>query len=237
MELKDWITIIGIGLTFVIGIFNLFNGIKINKRTVFVNAITSERVKWMGQLKELIAEYLSLTTFYERKPVLEGEDLAKYFERLIYLQNRIKLHLNYVDLKDEEINLLIEKINKKIFGIYEAKEIISLPKKDRFDAIPEEIKQEYFDKVLRRDVDKETAKKIIATGDKESLIEVFNKVVKEISKDFKEEYGYKGKKDLIEYTNKLVDKSRRYLKVEWEKVKDEAEKGKLKKEKWYKKIY
>ena len=119
---KDYVTLLGILFTFLIGIINLFNSLFTNKRTVFVNAVTSERVKWIGQLKELLSEYLSITSFYEQKPFLEKEELKIYFERLIYLKNRIRLHLNPTDEKDKKIVELIDKINNKIFNLYEFRE-------------------------------------------------------------------------------------------------------------------
>lgn len=121
MEPKDWITLMSILVTLVIGITTLIISIRTNKKSRFVNAVTTERVKWMTNLKELISEYLSLATYYDDKPFLSGEEQAKYFERLFYLQNNIKLQLNYTDSKDQEINELIDKINQKIIGLYKAK--------------------------------------------------------------------------------------------------------------------
>lgn len=176
LEPKDWVTLVGISVTLLIGIINLINGIRINKRTVFVNAITSERVKWMSELKELISEYLSLTQYYSTKQMPTGDAQDKYLERLVYLENRIKLHLNYIDEEDEEINILISKINYQIFGLHQ-----------------------------------------YATLKTETEIQEFKKTPD----------GKLNKEELIESTERLVYLSRVYLKTEWEKVKREAQKGKL----------
>ncbi|MED4135735.1 hypothetical protein P4668_25420 [Priestia megaterium] len=233
---REMIMLYGVILTFLIGLLNFLVSIKSNKRTVFVNAITSERVKWMGELKELLAEYLSLTSFYEKKPFLSDDSLSEYFERLIFLQNRIKLHLNYIDHKDEEINTLIEKINEKIFGIYTAKDIYSLPIEKRIRALSPEEMQGYFDKVLNTGkFSRKEIEEVLFHENREKLTEVFSSVTDELNRDFKEKYGLKGKEDLIKYTNQLVDKSRIYLKDEWEKVKKEAKKGKVTKKKKAKK--
>lgn len=226
--------------TLILGIINIYISISTNKRTVFVNAITSERVKWMGDLKELLSEYLSLTTYYDQKPTLEGELLAAYLERLIYLQNRIKLHLNYIDNKDEEINNLIGKINIKMFGLYNVKDSLQMISKERFENIPSEQMNEYMSNVYKNKEDLEAVITSLKNNDHSTLISEFNKVIEEINKDFVKKYGYEGKQELKEYTNQLVELSRRYLKIEWEKVKREAEKGKLnkkKKDKWFKRIW
>ncbi|NEZ45463.1 hypothetical protein, partial [Paenibacillus alvei] len=118
MSISEWITLGAVIVTLAVGIINLLSSIWTNKRTTFVNAVTSERVKWIGQLRELISEYLMLAAYYDEKPLLKGEELKKYFEKLTFLKYRIKLHLNQEGEMDQEINELIEKINKKLFDIY-----------------------------------------------------------------------------------------------------------------------
>ncbi|WP_214890310.1 hypothetical protein, partial [Exiguobacterium sp. s142] len=119
MDTKDLITLIGIGITLIVGVANLINSLVTNKRTLYVNAVTSERVKWIGQLKDLLAEYSSLTYFYKQKKILQGAELNAYIEKLSYLRHRIKLHLNPVGEKDKKIVSLIDKINKKYILIYD----------------------------------------------------------------------------------------------------------------------
>ncbi|MYL47741.1 hypothetical protein GLV94_19055 [Virgibacillus halodenitrificans] len=224
---REGVMLLAVLATLIVGVINFFVSRSNNKKTLFVNAITSERVKWIGQLKELLAEYLSLTIYYKDKPFLEEEALTDYFERLIYLKERIKLHLNYIDEKDEEINKLIGVIYKKIFGFYEMRKIMQLEPHDRFESLCPEDKQEYFDQVLRKRVNEESLKKIMLEKDPEVLKSIYTEVMKEANKEIKKEFGYKGRDDLIQCTELLVDKSRIYLKHEWERVKDEVGKGKL----------
>lgn len=235
---REMVMLYGIILTFGVGVVNFFLSRNANKRTVFVNAITSERVKWMGELKELIAEYLSLTTFYEKKPLLEKEDLITFLERLIYLKNRIRLHLNYIDENDKEIIDLIEKINTKIFGIYDSKDILKIPIETRINALPPDKKIEIIGKAFSDETGKNLINNLISNSQQDSQLigEVMNKIIKTIDVDFKKNYGYQGREDLIKNTNQLVVKVQIYLKREWEKVKEEADKGNFSKNSWYGKI-
>lgn len=173
LEPKDWITILSIWVTLGIGIWNLFSNAKINRKTLFVNAITSERVKWMTLLKELLSEYLTLICTYERNKPRQGEQNLDFLKELLRLEYRIKLHLNYKGEKDKEIMFQIERANKDIIDYYNSIEAMDV-------------------------IDENLHKRI-------------NVIIEKIS-----------------------TVSRQYLKEEWERVKEEAEKGNLKKRKIYK---
>lgn len=237
LEAKDFVTLAGILLTFIVGVCGVIIGIRSNKKTIFVNAVTTERVKWMADLKQLLSEYLSLISYYEDKPFYEGAEKVTFFERLLYLQNKIKLHLNYEDSTDEEINQLIDKINIKIFGLYESKKVLVLPANKRLESIPEEKMQKYIENVISKDPKGLSFEQIVKQKDPDVFINFINKVLIEINRDYRAKYGYQGRDELIGYTNDLVEKSRRYLKSEWEKVKDEAQKGRLKKKSWFDKLF
>ncbi|AKQ71761.1 MULTISPECIES: hypothetical protein [Bacillus] len=175
LEPKDWITILSIWVTLGIGIWNLFSNAKINRKTLFVNAITSERVKWMTLLKELLSEYLTLICTYERNKPRQGEQNLDFLKELLRLEYRIKLHLNYKGEKDKEIMFQIERANKDIIDYYNSIEAMDV-------------------------IDENLHKRI-------------NVIIEKIS-----------------------TVSRQYLKEEWERVKEEAEKGNLKKEKFINRI-
>lgn len=226
MEPKDWITLVSILVTLVIGITTLIISIRTNKKSRFVNAVTTERVKWMTNLKELISEYLSLATYYDDKPFLSGEEQAKYFERLFYLQNNIKLQLNYTDSKDQEINELIDKINQKIIGLYKVKKII-----EKKDTVPKEELEKAMEAVLKeKEKEKEFAKKIKSDdySFQNFLEEIYSESRTVIGDTYRKQYGYAGRDELMNLTDSLVNKCRKYLKYEWEKVKKEAKNGSVK---------
>ncbi|MCY9191037.1 hypothetical protein [Bacillus mojavensis] len=172
MAPKDWITLVSILVTLVIGITTIVISIRTNKKSRFVNAVTTERVKWMTTLKDLLSEYLSLiAVFYEEDSgnKLEENEKKEYFQKLLYLRNRINLHLNYKGKYDKLINTLVNAINIEIFGYYKA--------------------------VRYKDV----------TNHEEVMLKIDR------------------------MANLISTISSRYLKKEWERVKEEAEKGNLKK--------
>ena len=104
---KDWITIIGIGLTFFVSSISLYVSLTNNKKTLFINSITSSRIQWISIIRENIAKFCGLTFHYtltdlsksEKQKVLEELDKVKYL---------IKLQLNR---EDEFDKMIINKLN------------------------------------------------------------------------------------------------------------------------------
>ncbi|MBD8007450.1 hypothetical protein [Bacillus norwichensis] len=221
---QEILTLIGFTVTIILGIMNIVISNRNNKKARFVNAVTTERIKWIDQLKELLSEFISLTKYYDRKAMLKNEDLQKYFEKLHYLQSKIKFHLNYLDERDEKINNLIDEIITKYIGLYEAKSILDLSKNERFNELINNGKYDFLiQKVLEsKNISQETLMRIIQTKDMPEIKNITKLLIKEINKDIKKKYGYRGKQDLINKTNNLVEVSRQYIKDEWEKVKKEA---------------
>ncbi|MCY8807032.1 hypothetical protein MOE15_00545 [Bacillus atrophaeus] len=227
LEWKDVITLLGVSITLVVGIINLHGNRQINKKTLFVNAITSERIKWISKLKESMSKYLALTTYYDQKPFLNGDEFKKFVEDLFLLRNEIRLHLNYKDKKDEDINNLIDKINEKIMNMYEIRRVLELPESELLKEMPDKYKKKAFKKIFNN-FDRIELVNILR--DKEKMVEI---LIKEFNIIVKEEFSYKGRDELIANINDLTNKTREYLKDEWEKVKQEAQKGKLNRDRWY----
>ncbi len=64
MEAKDIILISSVAVTFLLGIGNLIYNILLSRRTTFINTVTSERVKWIGKLRENLSSYVGLTHYW-----------------------------------------------------------------------------------------------------------------------------------------------------------------------------
>ena len=73
MEWKDIILLIGVTVSLVIGVGNIVYNFIINRRTAFINAVTAERVKWIGKLREI--NPMSPLLFFEipGAPVAESD--------------------------------------------------------------------------------------------------------------------------------------------------------------------
>ncbi|MEK3866367.1 hypothetical protein MHH60_23100 [Paenibacillus sp. FSL H7-0716] len=231
LTISQWVTLGAVLVTLIIGLINLFSSLRTNKRTTFVNAVTSERVKWMGQLRELTSEYLQLTTYYERKPILEGKEHDDFFERLVYLQHRIKLHMNHTGVPDREINELIKRINEKIFEIYQANDLLKIPPEDRLQYLLSSSNEIIKKKLIQKQKEGTLTQVLNPEESKDNAIQFLNEIIEEYNKEFKQKNGYSGRNQLEKDVQDLVDKTSAYLKYEWERVKDEAKEGKLKKQK------
>jgi hypothetical protein len=110
MDAKDVVLAAGVVVTFVLGLWNLWANHRTNKRTTFINTVTSQRIKWIEQLRQDIGAFCGLTyhwshTDIEGKPS-EGE-LLKELDRLRHV---IRLRLNPKGEHDRAIEALIEEI-------------------------------------------------------------------------------------------------------------------------------
>ena len=115
METKDWFYAFGILATAVVSVWNIVNHYRVNKRTTFINTVTSERVKWLDKLRHNISSFCGLTHTWcmsemEGKP--EEYELLTELDKLRYLI-RLQLNPKTEDGKpnaDKKIEELISKI-------------------------------------------------------------------------------------------------------------------------------
>ncbi|MFN7140776.1 MAG: hypothetical protein ACK4UN_15675 [Limisphaerales bacterium] len=97
METKDIITAAGLTLTFAVGVWNLVLNYRTARQTRFINTITTERVKWMHEVKvnvsDLCGSVHSWMLMYaqQQTPNKDAEELLKKIDRLRY---QIPLILN-----------------------------------------------------------------------------------------------------------------------------------------------
>ncbi|BCR04529.1 hypothetical protein DESUT3_15980 [Desulfuromonas versatilis] len=115
MEEKDFFYALGIVITGFISIWNVINHYRLNKRTSFINTVTSERVKWLDKLRQNISSFCGLThtwamTDVKGKP--EEFELLSQLDKLRYLI-RLQLNPQVIDGEpnsDKKIEQLIAKI-------------------------------------------------------------------------------------------------------------------------------
>lgn len=94
-QLKDIFYIVGIGLTFIIGLANIIYNIHINKRTTYINSVTAERVKWINALRDNVSKFIGLTYNWVIGDVVEGSDESKaMLKEIDQLRILIQLQLN-----------------------------------------------------------------------------------------------------------------------------------------------
>jgi len=109
METKDWVTLIGILATFVIAVVNLFYNVTAAKRTTFVNAVTTSRIKWIETVRERVANFTGLAYHW---PItsLTTEESQKIIKECDVLRVLIELCFNPTDAHDQKIISLVRHI-------------------------------------------------------------------------------------------------------------------------------
>lgn len=98
MTTQELVMLIGIALTFIVGITNLIVILTNSKKTTFINSITTSRIKYIQELRNTIAELCSLVTSYKSR--ISKLDYADHFELLKQtnkLKYQIRLYLNPAD--------------------------------------------------------------------------------------------------------------------------------------------
>ena len=112
MEAKDVVYAVGIVLTFALGVWNLVVSYRNTRRASFINTVTSQRVKWIEQLRQDISSFSGLTYTWCASD-LEGKpqelDMLKEIDRLRHV---IRFRLNPEGTHDRRIEALIDEIPK-----------------------------------------------------------------------------------------------------------------------------
>ncbi len=98
LDAKDILTLIGIGVTLVISLLSLFVGIRNSRKTIFINSITSSRIKYIQDIRNGISEFCGLVYAYHGNGLKTGSteafEIQKRYDNLKYL---IQLHFNVED--------------------------------------------------------------------------------------------------------------------------------------------
>ena len=115
MDPKDYFYATGIVVTAGIGIWNTVNHHRTNKKTSFINTVTSERVKWLDKLRHNISSFCGLTHTWTRSEHDNPSEEAMLLKEIDKLRYLIRLQLNPKDINgqpntDKKIEALIAKI-------------------------------------------------------------------------------------------------------------------------------
>lgn len=131
LAIIDIITFIGILITFLTGVLNLFQ----NKKSLYINNITRFRVIWITTLRTHIAclkELSDITNLYVRTK--EGTDKIAYRRELEKVVALIKMHLNFTGKLDVELISKVEELKAALNSyllIYYCKNSIKAVEDDR----------------------------------------------------------------------------------------------------------
>lgn len=101
------ITVAGVIITAIISLINIYISYYGNRKTAYINTITSERIRWMTSLKEMLSEFCSLV--YKQSDESRTEN---YGDQIVKLQLKIKLYLNPLDDKPiiDQLDICVDEI-------------------------------------------------------------------------------------------------------------------------------
>jgi hypothetical protein len=103
-EIRDIVTIASVAVAFIGVIYSVIN----SKRTVYINAVTTSRIRYMDNLRDHVSRFCGLTLRL-CKIEMEPKKRQKLIEEVNRLRYVIKLHLN----RTKEIDLrLIDALDK-----------------------------------------------------------------------------------------------------------------------------
>jgi hypothetical protein len=112
MTTPEIVTLVGIGLTFIVGVFNLIITFKNVRKTAFINSVTASRIKYIQELRESISKFCGLAHSYANKIYkLEYKEVWELHKEADNLRFLIRLYLNPEDdYWDNRIISLIDQI-------------------------------------------------------------------------------------------------------------------------------
>jgi hypothetical protein len=110
MEPKDIIAIGGIGATLLVSAITLVHSLSSERRTSFVNTVTTSRLKWIDSLRDKVSEFIAVTARLARESTPEDAMKDSLTLQRDTLLHQIVLHLNPHDPEDQKIRILVDHV-------------------------------------------------------------------------------------------------------------------------------
>lgn len=131
--LKNYVVPIGVIITFIGTLFTIYYTRKNTTHTKYIDTVTSERIKWMGKLREYISEYIAIVrlikgfqiefnnmSFQERSQKEDEiyDEKTELTREIVALECKIRLLLNPEGERDQKIFNLIHPLTEKYKEVY-----------------------------------------------------------------------------------------------------------------------
>lgn len=111
--MKDLFYSIGIIGTIILAAWNIVNHWHLSKKTTFINAVTSERTKWIGLLRQNISAFCALALHWAlTSSSLSSTKRQEVREESDRLRMMIKLQLNPDEADSRNVMRLVDEIPK-----------------------------------------------------------------------------------------------------------------------------
>lgn len=114
MEPKDAVTLLGIVLTFGVAFANLIYAIVYNRKTAFINTVTSSRQKWIESLRDKVSTFIAVTIriLNPEMAAREQQNMNDLLRERDTLMHQIILHLNPGDAEDQAIRRSVDLVKQ-----------------------------------------------------------------------------------------------------------------------------
>jgi hypothetical protein len=108
IELKALLLQVGVVVTLVLGLVNLYFNLRAAKRTSFINTVTSERVKWIAKVRQNVSSLCALCDQMVFHP--NHQPMPDVLRQIEQVKNEIRLQLNPKDPEDQDIERLLARL-------------------------------------------------------------------------------------------------------------------------------
>lgn len=206
------------------------------KKQRTADIVTKNRMEWIQSLRSTISDYYSKVKLYEDKQT--PTDVSEYLSTLYICESKVKLQLNCFGKYDKLIIYYVSELNKS-YDAFLHKSLLSKRVKDPLKLSLEMIEyhatynKQLLDNVLSESARKYELQQLIDDKNYEEFLNIIN------AEDFQRDNIDKllkmesnRIKDCCKIIRRLPDLillyAEIYLKVEWERVKEESQKGNIK---------
>lgn len=111
-EPKDIVLAAGVVVTLILGVWNAFANFRSGQRTMFVNTVTSQRIKWIEQLRQDISTFSGLVYHWAMTDLTDTKEKQQIVKEIDRLNHVIRLRLNPVGTYDAIIEAILADIPK-----------------------------------------------------------------------------------------------------------------------------
>jgi len=111
-ESKDTVLAVGVVVTLFLGVMNAVANFRLGRRTTFINTVTSQRIKWIEQLRQDVSSYAGLTFHWVSTDLQNEAKRQELLQEIDRLQHVIRLRLNPSGAEDQKIAHYLAEIPK-----------------------------------------------------------------------------------------------------------------------------
>jgi hypothetical protein len=123
-EPKDIILAAGVVVTLFLGLWNAFANFRAGQRTMFVNTVTSQRIKWIEQLRQDISTFSGLVYHWAMTDLTDTKEKQQIVKEIDRLNHVIRLRLNPAGTHDKVIEAILAEIPKHTEDQTKIKELL-----------------------------------------------------------------------------------------------------------------